>query len=158
MRTLVWTVLLIGLLLSPLPSLAQAPQAAPASGATRLHQVQRIYIGDMGEIDSAERFRLLLEEQLVKRGFGVVLREEEADAILGGVLSMPVLEGENDARITAQLRTLGGQLLWSGNFGPKLTSYFRLKDPLKLRAEELANKLKKEWEQSAKNSGARKSD
>ncbi|HVF51152.1 MAG TPA: hypothetical protein VNA19_13750 [Pyrinomonadaceae bacterium] len=158
MRALVRAVLFIGLLFSPVLSLAQGATAAQASEATRLHQVQRIYIGDMGDRDSAERFRLLLEEQLVKRGFGVVLREEQADAILGGVLSMPVLEAESDARITAQLRTPGGQLLWSGNFGPKLTSFFRFKDPLKLRAEELANRLKKDWEQSAKNSGARKND
>src|SRR5262245_44202487 len=35
-----------------------------ASQSIKLHEVKRIYVGEMGKSDEAERFRLLLEEQL----------------------------------------------------------------------------------------------
>jgi hypothetical protein len=36
-----------------------------ASQSIKLHEVKRIYVGEIGKSDEAERFRLLLEEQLI---------------------------------------------------------------------------------------------
>jgi hypothetical protein len=44
----------------------------------------------MGESDEAKRFRLLLEDELSKRGFSITDKEESADAILTGILSLRV--------------------------------------------------------------------
>ena len=35
----------------------------------RLHEVNNIYVGNMGDADEADRLRLLLEEQVAKKGF-----------------------------------------------------------------------------------------
>lgn len=135
---------------------APAQKREREAGRIGLHQVQKIYIGDMGSIDSAERFRLVLEGELIKKGFRVVDQEDSADALLVGVLSQPQFDGdERDARITVQLRLPDGERLWSGNFGPKFSSVFRLKDPLLLRAEEVSHRLRTDWEKAAKNSGAK---
>lgn len=159
MRAMMRTFLLFGLLLGCLPARAQEQRSRVAEAAA-LHHVQKIYIADMGDGDSAERFRLLLEDQLLRKGFTTVLRESQADAVLGGVLSLPPFDdSEGNARVTVQMRSpASGTLLWTGNFGPKLTGFFRFKDPLKILAEAMANRLRKDWEQSAKNSGARKTD
>jgi hypothetical protein len=147
-------ILLLGLLLLSPPQ--ASAQTSASAKPFRLHQVERIYIGDMGAGDSAERFRLLLEDQLIKKGFVVVDNEDRADAFLVGVLSQPVLdESEGNARVTVQLRTRDGDRLWSGNFGPKLSSFFRIKDPLQLRAEELTRRLRTDWEKSAQNAGVK---
>ncbi|HEY0079802.1 MAG TPA: hypothetical protein VGB73_14400 [Pyrinomonadaceae bacterium] len=155
MRSSIILLLFFGLLfLSPLQSPAQT---SPGTRQLRLHEVVRIYIGDMGAGDAAARFRLLLEEQLVRKNFVVVDNEDRADALLVGVLSLPPLdESEGNARVTVQLRAHEGDRLWSGNFGPRLTSVFRMKDPLQMRAEELARRLRADWEKSAQSAGAKR--
>lgn len=148
MRKHIWSLTIFAavLCLSLVQTTAQTPALA---GQDQFRLVQKIYVGDMGTLDTAERFRLLLEEQLARRGFQIVAREDRADAVLSGVLSLPVIEDEGKARITLQLKSLDGDLLWSGNFGPKLSSYFRLKDPLQLRAEDVANRLRSDSDKAA---------
>lgn len=54
---------------------ASLTAAAADSGTERarklpdLRDVRKIYVGDMGTADEAERFRFLLEEQLTKKAF-----------------------------------------------------------------------------------------
>src|SRR5947208_13254601 len=56
--------------------------------AMALHLVQKIYVEEMGTSSEAARFRMLLEDQLSENGFVVVAKREEADAVLGGVISV----------------------------------------------------------------------
>ena len=116
----------------------------------RLHEVHRIYVGSMGDADEADRFRLLLEEQVARKGFAVVDSPEKADAILTGALSVRVHRNSSTARVYATLHTAKGQRLWGRDFGSKLTNLFTLTEPVKLRAQDVANGLKQDWDKSAK--------
>lgn len=115
----------------------------------KLRLVQKIYVGEMGKADEAQRFRLLLKEQLSKKGFTVVESAERADAILSGALSVRVLDDNSEARVYVTLDTPGGERLWARDFGNKfLTNPFNRKEPTKRRAEDVANGLRKDWEKS----------
>ena len=108
--------------------------------------VQKIYVGDMGVADEADRFRLLLEEQLTKKGFRVVERAENADAILTGALSVRVFDDKSEARAFVRLTTSGGERIWARDFGSRLlTNPFKRAEPVKRRAEEVANRLREDW-------------
>ena len=116
----------------------------------RLHQVHSIYVGNMGDADEADRFRLLLEEQVARKGFAVVSSPEKADAILTGALSVRVHRNSSTARVYATLHTPKGQRLWGRDFGSKIANLFSLTEPVKLRAQDVANGLKQDWDKSAK--------
>lgn len=111
----------------------------------RLRLVQKIYVGEMGKTDEADRFRLLLAEQLSKKGFTVVDRAEDSDAILTGALSVRVLDEKSEARVYVTLDTPGGARLWAKDFGHRtFTNPFKRKEPTKRRAEEVADGLRKD--------------
>ena len=112
-----------------------------------LPAVQKIYIGDMGTADEADRFRLLLEEQLLKRNFAVVLKEEEADAVLTGVLSVRTYDDKSEARATVRLVSPSGEVLWAKDFGHKrfTVNPFSLQEPARRRAEEVAEALRRDF-------------
>ena len=112
-----------------------------------LPDVQKIYIGDMGTADEADRFRLLLEEQLLKRNFDVVLKESEADAVLTGVLSVRTYDDKSEARATVRLVSPGGEVLWAKDFGHKrfTVNPFSLQEPTRRRAEEIAEALRRDF-------------
>ena len=112
-----------------------------------LPAVQKIYIGDMGTADEADRFRLLLEEQLLKRNFAVVLKPEEADAVLTGVLSVRTYDDKSEARATVRLVSPGGEVLWAKDFGHKrfTVNPFSLQEPTRRRAEEIAEALRRDF-------------
>jgi hypothetical protein len=116
----------------------------PDADQQRLSQVQKIYVGDMGNADESERFRHLLEDQLTEKGFKVVDDVANADAILTGALSVRVLDDESEARVYVTLRTPGGERIWSRDFGNRFFhNPFNRKEPVKLRAEDVANGLKR---------------
>ena len=131
--------------------------AAAAAGQSRprrmdtLPSVQKIYIGDMGDADEADRFRFLLEEQLLKRGFDVVLRPEEADAVLTGALSVRNYDDKSEARVSVRLASRDGQVLWAKDFGHKRfrVNPLSLQEPTKRRAEEVAEALRREFRRPA---------
>jgi hypothetical protein len=140
--------LVIALLLSFSPNLNFARGRADERSADRdgLGVVQKIYVGDMGGADEADRFRLLLEEQLTKRGFTIVERAESADAILTGALSVRVFDDKSEARAFVRLTTQGGERIWARDFGSRLiTNPFKRAEPVKRRAEEVANRLREDW-------------
>ena len=112
-----------------------------------LPEVQKIYIGDMGTADEADRFRLLLEEQLLKRSFAVVLKEEDADAVLTGVLTVRTYDDKSEVRATVRLVSPGGEVLWAKDFGHKRFSVnpFSLQEPARRRAEEVAEALRRDF-------------
>src|SRR5688572_26999733 len=87
----------------------------------RLQDVQKIFIGSMGQSDEAERFRLLLEESLTKEKFIVVENEKDAEAILTGILTLRVYDKKSTARATVRLKNQASTLLWSGEFSPKIS-------------------------------------
>jgi hypothetical protein len=137
--------------------LAGAANAAVASGNERarrlptdLREVRKIYVGDMGTADEADRFRYLLEEQLKKRGFTVVGTAGEADAVLSGALSVRVMDQKSEARAFVKLEDAAGRRLWARDFGHKkfLVNPFSRQEPTKRRAEEVAKELWRDWEQS----------
>jgi hypothetical protein len=114
-----------------------------------LHDVHKIYVGDMGHADEAERFRFLVGEELSKKGFTVVERAEEADAILTGALSVRVGDDNTKARAFVKLQSQAGQRLWARDFGDRFfTNPFDRKEPTKRRASEIAAELRKEWDRS----------
>ena len=130
--------------------------AAVASGNERarrlpdLRDVRKIYVGDMGTADEADRFRFLLEEQLRKRGFTVVGSPSEADAVLSGALSVRVFDQKSEARAFVKLEDAAGRRLWARDFGHKkfLVNPLSRQEPTKRRAEEVAKELRRDWEHS----------
>ena len=134
--------------------------AASAAGQQRtrrteaLQKVQKIYVGDMGAAVEAERFRLMLEEQLLKRGFDVASKAEEADASLTGVLDVRYYDYEYNysASATVRLISSGEELLWAKDFAERgyVMNPFNRKEPMRRRAEEIAEALKREIKKPAK--------
>ncbi len=145
MRILIFIVLLLTVFVSNQTFAQEAEEG-------KLHLVKKIHIGSMGKSDEAERFQLLLEEQLEKKGFIVVTDADKADAILTGVLSLRVYDDTSIARVTVQLKTLDGKRIWGGDFQPK-RSLKRVDDTVKFRAENIAGRLRKDWNKSAKEAG-----
>jgi hypothetical protein len=145
-------IVLVALLLSISPGLHLVPAKASANGEPvrdGLGLVQKIYVGDMGGADEADRFRLLLEEQLSKRGFTVVEKAERADAILTGALSVRVFDKKSEARAFVRLTTPTGEYIWSRDFGNRrLVNPFSQQEPVKRRAEDIANRLREDWRKS----------
>ena len=123
-----------------------------------LHLVKKIYVEEMGTLPEAARFRLLLEDQLSANGFVIVARREEADAILGGAVSLSrpgVFGGPTDINVTARLSSADGARLWSVNIGGQIiilnpVTSLKFKEPIEYRAKELAKKLHHAREQAAK--------
>ena len=116
----------------------------------KLHLVQKICVGSMGEADEADRFRLLLEEHLAKKGFTIVEREADADAILTGALAVRVQHSNSRARVYVKLNTPQGEKLWGRDFGSRITSPFNRTEPVKLRAKDVADGLREDWEKAAR--------
>ena len=117
----------------------------------KLHTVQRIYIGDMGKTDEALRFRLLLEEELIEKGFTIVESLGNADAVLTGALSVRVLDETSEARVYVKLDTLDGKRIWSKDFGNGIFKHLlSFKEPVRLRARDVARSLRDDWKKSAK--------
>ena len=127
-----------------------------AQDESKLHEIHRIYVGNMGSDDEAYRFRLLLEEQVAKKGFAIVDSAEKADGILSGALSVRVHRNNSTARAYVTLHTRNGQKLWGRDFGSKLSNWFSLNEPVKLRAQDVANGLKEDWDKSVKLYGGKK--
>jgi len=122
--------------------------------ARKLEDVRRIYVGEMGEGDEAKRFRLLLEDELAKKDFTVVNRAEDADGVLTGALSVRVHDEKTRARVYVTLHTPDGERLWGKDFGSKIFKIsIRTSDPVKMRAEDVADGLRDEWKKAAKNAG-----
>ena len=127
---------------------------APADGAAQGRPQRRVapvvgkvYVGDMGTEDEADRFRFLLEEQLTKKGFAVVRTEAEADTVLTGVLSVRVYDKKTEARVFVRLTSRDGTQLWARDFGHKRlrVNPFSLQEPTRRRAEEVAEAMRREF-------------
>jgi hypothetical protein len=112
----------------------------------------------LGTSPEAVRFRLLLEDKLVEKGFTVVRKVEDADAVLSGAVSVSAPEfygGTSDIGVTVELNSLAGDRLWSGNFAGRITTlnpvaHLKFKDIIDHRASELARKLRSDRLKSAK--------
>ena len=131
-----------------LAALAPAYGAAQGRPQRRVAAVvDKVYVGDMGADDEADRFRFLLEEQLTKKGFAVVRAEAEADAVLTGVLSVRVYDKKTEARVTVRLAARDGAQLWAKDFGHKRfrVNPFSLQEPTRRRAEEVAEAMRREF-------------
>jgi hypothetical protein len=122
-----------------------------SGGAPSLGQVKKIYVGDMGDDVEAERFRLLVEEALVKEGFTVVGNVIGADAVLTGALSVRDYDDKSEARAFVRLLTPSGTRLWGRDFGHRrVVNPFSRKEPTKRRAAEIAEALHRDWARSAR--------
>ena len=159
MRKLITALLLVLVALSLNISAKTSPQA----GITSLHLVQKIYVEDMGTSPEATRFRLILEDQLAENGLIIVANREQADAVLGGAVSLVrpgVFGGPADINVTARLNSSNGVRLWGANTGGQIVilnpvSSLKFKEPLEYRAKELVKKLTRAREQSAKAAGVK---
>src|SRR5688500_13763571 len=110
MKLLLWLVLIAGLV----PDFHDFSAFAHTSQASRqqdLSLIHRIYIMRMGRTDHAARFRLLLQDRLAKKGFTVVDKSQDADAILTGAFTMT--HDGSEARVYILLETLDGERLWA---------------------------------------------
>jgi hypothetical protein len=124
----------------------ERPRRQPA-----LRDVHKIYVGDMGRADEAERFRFLVGEELSKQGFTVVDRAEDADAVLSGALSVRVGDDSTEARAFVKLETPNGARLWAHDFGNRLIfNPFSRKEPTKRRASEIAKELRADRDKGGK--------
>jgi hypothetical protein len=112
-----------------------------------LHKVERIFVGDMGQGNEAERFRLLLAQELSRANFKTVDRLENADAILTGVLVVRTYEYKSDAKATVVLKNAKGETVWESGFDPpKKPKVKRLNDPVMFQAQVIARRLRDDWE------------
>jgi hypothetical protein len=154
MRLLSSRTFFAALCLAALAAEAGAAQQRPRKLAAPPPAVQKVYVGDMGYEDEAERFRLLVEEQLQKRDFEVVLDPADADAVLTGVLTVRNYEHKSEARVTVRLTSRDGAVLLTRDFGHKRFSVnpLSLQEPTRRRAEEVAEALKREFRKPAKKS------
>ena len=154
MRKLTTAVVLVLLVMTFQVSAQTYPQAKP----TALHLVRKIYVEAMGTSAEASRFRMLLEDQLHGQGFTVVDRSELADAVLGGAVSVDgpsIFGGDSGIGVTARLTSGVGERLWGYNIGGQIiilnpVKSLKFKDPIEYRARELAKRLRKDWEKSAR--------
>jgi hypothetical protein len=126
---------------------AERPRRQPA-----LRDVRKIYVGDMGRADEAERFRFLLGEELTKRGFVVVESAQDADAVLTGALSVRVGDDSTEARAFVKLEApTTHQRLWAKDFGNRLIfNPLKRKEPTKRRASEIAKELREDCDKAGK--------
>lgn len=132
------------------PCAERKPVALAKPGARNLEEVRRIYIGEMGKEDEAERFRSLLREKLSEH-FTVTDTAEDADSILKGVVATQLSEGTTQARASVTLTSLDGRTLWSDNFGVHwVWSASKRRDSVNLRAEDVANGLYSAWKKANK--------
>ena len=141
---------------------AVSATARPSTSQTPLYRVQKIYLEELGTSPEAVRFGLLLESKLIDKGFTVVRKVEDADAVLSGALSVsaPGFYGTSDVGVTVELKSLAGDRLWSGNFAGQIYSlnpvaHLKFKDILDYRASELARKLRSDRLKSAKAAGVK---
>jgi hypothetical protein len=152
-RLSVHTLLLVCLLgLSAVSAFAKDGADRPRpQQATPLREVHKIYVGDMGKTDEAERFRLLVGDELSKSGFTVVDRAGDADAILSGALSVRVGDNKTEARAFVKLESQTGQRLWARDFGQHFFGNpFDRREPTKRRAHEIAKGLREDWDRAGK--------
>jgi hypothetical protein len=153
MRTL--TALLFIVSLAPSTILANSNSQTSTKA---LHLAQKIYVEEMGTSPESARFRLLVEDQLGRKGFTVVDNAEKADAVLSGVVSVArsgFYGGPADISVTARLISSEGDRLWSGNMGGQIyilnpVSSLKFKEPIEYRAKELAKKLRSDWEKAVR--------
>jgi hypothetical protein len=115
-----------------------------------LASVKRIQVGSMGQSDEAERFRLLLADELGKVGFATTDDAKTADAVLTGALSVRVYAEESRARVTVVLKTPGGLRMWGKDFQPNLDFHWRTSDTVKRCAQVVAKTLRKDVEKAAR--------
>jgi hypothetical protein len=113
-----------------------------------LSSIRRIQVGSMGQSDEAERFRLLLEDELGKVGFATTTDAKTADAVLTGALSVRVYADTSRARVTVVLKTPDGLRIWAGDFEPHY-KFGRVKDTVRLRAQDVAKALRKDVDKAA---------
>ena len=160
MRTLKVAALLFILCLLPSSVLANPDQQ---TNQASLHLVQKVYLEELGTSPEAARFRLLLEEKLTQKGFTVIDKPEKADAILSGALSVTpagIYGGATDIGVTVQLKTPAGERVWSGNFAGQtykigLIASLKYTDAVEYRANDLAKRLRADWEKSARAAGVK---
>ena len=150
MRILATTTLFLVFMLIPYSISAQAKQDIPK---VQLSSIQKVYVGGMGSSDTAERFRLLLKQQLSEAGFTLVGKPEKADALIVGILSLPInvlYSSEADVSLVLEATTLDGEQLWFANYANFRFSYSR--DPLKSGAQRVADKLRTDFGKPEKSS------
>lgn len=129
---------------APLQIWADAPNPA-------LHKVEKIFVGDMGQGNEAERFRLLLAQELSRANFKPVDKAEEADAVLTGVLVVRTYELNSAATATVVLKTAKGEKVWESGFDPpKKRKVKRPSDPVMFQAQDIVFHLRQDWEESKK--------
>jgi hypothetical protein len=119
--------------------------------STELRRVQTICVGEMGQTDEAARFRLLMQEELAKKGFTVVPQPEKADALLTSVVAPGLSGGAPSAPATVELHSLAGERLWGGEY-PRRSALFKhaIRDAVRFRAENVARDLRSDWNASVK--------
>ena len=141
-RMSLWPALCVFALFFLPPGFAQLPDAAA------LRHVKAIYIDAMGQGDEAERYRLLLQDQLRRVGFDVSERAEDADAILIGTLSAEVHSDIAMAHATLTLKTRAGRQIWNGDYVSQHWGQGG-NDTVNETARNCANGLRKDWDKAA---------
>jgi len=148
---------ILAMVQAPASVMNDAPTISPnkppeRSGGKNLYEVRKIFIDEMGKSDDAERFRLLLGEKLSEKGFTIVEKPDDADAILKGALATQLAQGTTRARVSVYLKSITGQSLWNEDYGVRFV-FGPHRDSIKLRAEDVANGLQDAWKKSAKAAG-----
>ncbi|MDD5544930.1 MAG: hypothetical protein PHX83_17320 [Acidobacteriia bacterium] len=153
MRAAFFTLFIVALLL-----IVSAPVVASEKrdlNPAKLQSVHKVYVGEMGTTDEAARFRMLLAQELSKKGFIVVDQAQNADAILTGILTVRVYADTSIARATVQLKSANGEILWAGDFQPKRT-FKSVSDTVKFRAQNVADALRGDYQKAAKATNAKR--
>ena len=122
---------------------------AADSPDARLAGVSKIFIGEMGKSDHAERFRFVLEDLLVEKGFSVVTDEALADATISGVFTLTIESEDEIARASIRLKLPSGERIWGGEFRPSF-SMRGSSDMTKRVAMTVTNRLREDKKKAAR--------
>jgi hypothetical protein len=117
---------------------------AVGAQAQDLKNIQKIYVGEMGQSDEAARFRILLGDDLTKVGFAVVDSASKADATLSGIMTVRVYSDTSIARATVSLSNPEGVRIWGKDFEAHVGFHLGASDSVRFRAEDIAKSLRKE--------------
>jgi hypothetical protein len=89
-----------------------------------------------------------LKQELSRAGFTIEEDSAKADAVLGGTLSVRVVDGYSRAFADVAVRPSAGAAIWQGRFGPRFLRGRKSGDDTKNCAGDVADKLLKDFKQS----------
>jgi hypothetical protein len=118
-----------------------------------LATVNRVHLQPFGRTEAAERFALILEQELIDQGFSIASSPDSADITLSGIVSMDWRIDSVRANATIRGVSRNGERIWGGTFPPPVFMY-PTSDAVKKTAISVVNQLRYDVDQLRKAAAA----